>query len=180
MKRFLRVAIAIAVLALVFGSGIGSAKAQGSSVYIVQYGDTLSGIAWRYGTTVQAIAALNSIANPSRIYAGQRLVIPATGGPVVTGRQVHVVQYGENLFRIGLLYGWDVNTMAGLNGLVYPYRIYAGQRLLIPQARYHTVQWGEYLSAIAARYGSTVGAIMAANYLYNPNLIYPGQILVIP
>lgn len=39
----------------------------------VKAGDTLSGIAARYGTTYQAIARLNGISNPNRIYAGQRL-----------------------------------------------------------------------------------------------------------
>ena len=38
---------------------------------IVRCGDTLSGIAWRYGTSVWAIANANGIANPNRIYAGQ-------------------------------------------------------------------------------------------------------------
>ena len=41
--------------------------------YTVKSGDTLSAIASRYGTTVNALAALNGIANPDRIYAGQRL-----------------------------------------------------------------------------------------------------------
>ncbi|MFE6689651.1 LysM peptidoglycan-binding domain-containing protein [Streptomyces sp. NPDC057743] len=38
-------------------------------------GDTLSGIAARYGTTVAKLAAANRIANPDRIYAGQTLKI---------------------------------------------------------------------------------------------------------
>jgi len=44
-------------------------------VHIVQYGETLTGIAWRYGTTVWAICRANGIWNPNYIYAGQRLVI---------------------------------------------------------------------------------------------------------
>lgn len=43
--------------------------------YTIQYGDTLSEIALRYGTTYQAIAALNGIANPDIIYAGQTIRI---------------------------------------------------------------------------------------------------------
>ena len=38
-------------------------------------GDTLSGIAAKFGTTYQAIAAKNGISNPNLIYAGQKLVI---------------------------------------------------------------------------------------------------------
>lgn len=44
-------------------------------VHIVQYGETLAGIAWRYGTTVWAIAQANGIWNPDLIHVGQRLVI---------------------------------------------------------------------------------------------------------
>ena len=41
--------------------------------YIVQRGDTLSGIAQRFGTTVARLASLNNIRNTDRIYVGQVL-----------------------------------------------------------------------------------------------------------
>jgi LysM repeat protein len=45
--------------------------------HYVQWGQTLSGIAWYYGTTVQAIMAANpGITNPNLIYAGSTLCIP--------------------------------------------------------------------------------------------------------
>jgi len=44
--------------------------------YQVRYGDTLYAIAWRYGTTVAAIAAKNHLTNPNWIWAGQWLCIP--------------------------------------------------------------------------------------------------------
>ena len=43
--------------------------------YIVKKGDTLSGIARRYGTTYQKIASDNKIANPNKIYVGQKIII---------------------------------------------------------------------------------------------------------
>ena len=43
--------------------------------YIVQRGDTLSGIAERYGTTVARLAAINNIRNTDRIYVGQILYL---------------------------------------------------------------------------------------------------------
>jgi LysM repeat protein len=49
---------------------------SGTRVYIVRRGDTLYSIARRYRTTVTAIAWANGIANPHRIWVGQRLVIP--------------------------------------------------------------------------------------------------------
>jgi hypothetical protein len=43
----------------------------------VLWGQTLSGIAWYYGTTIQAIMYANpSITNPNLIYAGSTLCIP--------------------------------------------------------------------------------------------------------
>ncbi len=45
--------------------------------HYVQWGQTLSGIAWYYGTTIQAIMYANpSITNPNLIYAGSTLCIP--------------------------------------------------------------------------------------------------------
>lgn len=41
--------------------------------YTIRRGDTLSAIAARYGTTYQKLAAMNGIADPNRIYAGQRI-----------------------------------------------------------------------------------------------------------
>jgi len=46
--------------------------------------------------------------------------------------RVHVVQPGENLFRIGLRYGISWPKIAAANGLTYPYRINVGQTLIIP------------------------------------------------
>lgn len=55
-----------------------------STKYKIKQGDTLSGIAKRNNTTVQALAKANNISNPNRIYAGQDLIIPvAVGG--ITG-----------------------------------------------------------------------------------------------
>ncbi len=44
--------------------------------YCVRYGDTLSSIAWRHGTTSWAIAKMNGLYNPNHIRAGQCLTIP--------------------------------------------------------------------------------------------------------
>lgn len=46
-----------------------------STIYTVQPGDTLSGIARRFGTTVEKLAKLNGIRNPDRINVGQQLRI---------------------------------------------------------------------------------------------------------
>ncbi|MGV2437609.1 MAG UNVERIFIED_CONTAM: LysM peptidoglycan-binding domain-containing protein [Anaerolineae bacterium] len=45
--------------------------------YTVQAGDTLSGIARRFNTSVAAVAQLNGIVNPDRVLLGQTLQIPS-------------------------------------------------------------------------------------------------------
>lgn len=60
---------------LVIPSGDG-APSPGPRTYIVQAGDTLSGIAFAFGTTVESVAAANGLAPPYTIFAGQQLVIP--------------------------------------------------------------------------------------------------------
>jgi len=51
----------------------GAQVESGGGVYVVQSGDTLSGIAAELGTTVEDLAAANGIADPDLIYAGQTL-----------------------------------------------------------------------------------------------------------
>lgn len=55
--------------------GRGTVSATQTVTYTVKSGDTLSGIAAKYGTTYQHLAAVNGIANPNKIYVGQVLKI---------------------------------------------------------------------------------------------------------
>lgn len=62
--------------------GGGTQEPGGQVVYTVQRGDTLNGIARRFGVTPAAILKANpAIRNPSRIYVGQRIMIPGGGPP---------------------------------------------------------------------------------------------------
>lgn len=54
-------------------SGASTANNCSAVYYTVQKGDTLWGIAQKYGTTYQEIARLSGIANPNLIYPGQRV-----------------------------------------------------------------------------------------------------------
>lgn len=49
-----------------------------------------------------------------------------------TGEQIHIVQAGENLFRIGLRYGIDYHELAAYNGIPNPHFISVGQVIRIP------------------------------------------------
>lgn len=57
--------------------GVTPVPGGGGGTYIVQQGDTLFGLSLQWGTTVNAIAAINGIQNINLIYIGQTLTIPA-------------------------------------------------------------------------------------------------------
>lgn len=104
--------------------------------YTVQWGDNLSGLAVRYGTTVYAISQANGIVNPNLIYAGQVLWIP-TGyvtpePPVAQCRAYHTVTWGDTLYRIGAWYGVSPWAIAQVNNIYNLNLIYRGQTLCIP------------------------------------------------
>lgn len=129
-------------------------------MHTVQAGDTLFKIALEYGVTVDEIAAANNIEDVNSLEVGQQLIIPAPGTasapdeevtedadsldtdsqqePAATEQApapeggIHVVQPGENLFRIGLRYGCTVEELARFNGITTPNRISVGQQIRIP------------------------------------------------
>ncbi|MBP4085114.1 LysM peptidoglycan-binding domain-containing protein [Enterococcus lactis] len=93
--------------------------------HIVQYGETLSSIAAKYGTTYQALASLNGLSNPNMIYAGQ--VLKVSGIANVT--RTYTVRSGDNLSSIASKLGTTYQALAQRNGLSNPNLIYPGQVL---------------------------------------------------
>jgi len=104
-----------------------TAPATGGS-YTVRFGDTLSGIASRFGTTTTALAALNAISNPDRIYAGQ--VLQLTGPPV--GGRRYQVRPGDTLSALAIRFGTTVAALSARNEIGDPNKIRAGQWLSLP------------------------------------------------
>lgn len=95
--------------------------------YIVQSGDTLSAIAAKFGTTYQHLAAINGIADPNRIYAGQRLVV---GGSPIT--RTYTVQKGDTLSGIAAKVGTTWEVLQHINRIANPNVIMPGQVLRLP------------------------------------------------
>lgn len=105
---------------------------------------------------------------------------------VPTGLTIHVVQRGENLYRISLAYNSSVAELVALNGLLDATRIDIGQRLLVPgdeitapAPQSHVVQPGETLLLIAELYNLGVEELSAQNSITDTNSIFPGQVLMI-
>lgn len=99
------------------------------TTYVVQRGDTLSSIARRYDTTVQALMAVNHLQSTS-IYVGQRLTISVATDPNQPAIY-HTVQRGDTLSNIARRYNSTVDAIRAANGLTSN-TIYIGQQLLIP------------------------------------------------
>ena len=98
--------------------------------YRIRYGDTLSGIDKRYGTSTAVLAQLNGIQNPNRIYAGQVIRVPVrTAG---SGQEAYyVVRPGDTLSGIASRFGTTYQRLVQLNGIRNPNLIYVGQRLRV-------------------------------------------------
>ena len=158
-----------------------------TTTIIIQRGDTLSGLAIKYNTTVARLVELNNIQNPNLIYAGNTLIVPSgetssdSDGNSTSGEQIYIVRYGDTLSKIANMYNTTVRTLAIANNIQNVNLIYVGQRIVIPTNRYdmsHTlykIQWGDTLWGISRRYGVSIATIVRLNRIQNPNLIYAGQ-----
>lgn len=188
----------------------GSSSVSNTGYYTVQSGDTLSGIANRFSTTVNHLASLNDISNPNRIYVGQRLLVRQqtssqtntnntntssnTTNTSSSATGTYTVQSGDTLSGIANKFGTNYESLANLNNISNPNRIYVGQVLKLSAnsntassahqattnatpAGSYSVKAGDSLSAIAARYGMSYETLARLNNISNPNRIYVGQVL---
>lgn len=201
-------ALACALAVMVLSSTVGVMPAAADDrVITVQRGQTLSQIAAHYGLSVDRLMRLNHLADPNRIYAGQRLRLAparharhAAAGPrrhLVT----HRIIYGETLTAIANRYQVSIEQLVRRNHLQDASHIYAGQLLRIrmvtlhrhrgshhragPAHRQspmltHVVRFAETLSGIALRYRVDLRSLVAANGIVNPSLIRVGQTIRVP
>lgn len=151
-----------------------------TGTYTVQSGDTLSGIADKFGTTYQILAAINGIGDPNQIFPGQVLKVTGTASQEST----YYVQAGDTLSSIATKFGTTVSNLVSINHISNPNVIYVGQKIYVGEATQgqsnaYTVQSGDTLSGIASKFGTTWKDLAQKNGLANPNVIYVGQTLTI-
>jgi peptidoglycan DL-endopeptidase CwlS len=118
---------------------------QSSTTYIVQPGDTLSGIASRYNLTTQMILATNpQLTNPDLLLPGQVItlpipsILPITGGEVSLVVEpeavVYIVKRGDTFAKIAAAFNLNLQTLIAENPQIEdPSRIYPGQSIIIPR-----------------------------------------------
>lgn len=118
-----------------------STSTSGAS-YTVKAGDTVSGLAQRFGTSVSAIVSANGLSNGGRlIYVGDRLAIPGNGGgggggaassPATRSSGSYTVKAGDTVSALAARYGTTVSAIASASKLSNPDFIVVGQKLSIP------------------------------------------------
>ena len=106
------------------------APAPKPGTYTVKSGDTLSGIAARFGTSWQELQRINGIADANKIFPGQVITLPGGSKPAPQKR-TYTVRAGDNLSSIAARYGTSWQALAQKNNLANPNLIFPGQVLRI-------------------------------------------------
>ena len=101
------------------------------TTYIVQPGDTLSGIAARYGTTYQSLAAINGISNPDIIHVGDRIVIDGVVSAQSSDDEYYTIRPGDTLSGIAARYKTTWQWLAETNGIDTPDLIHPGNTIRV-------------------------------------------------
>ena len=157
----------------------------------VQYGETLSEIADRYGVSTRQLMRLNGLRYSDHIEAGSRLEVP--GPQVSAGPGLHRVQPGDTLDDIAARYRVSSRDLMLVNGLRNANHVEVGQTLKLPSnaviaqakpkpapiqvtpgASEHTVGRGQTLTQIARAYQLPVATLIDINAISDPNKVTVG------
>ena len=205
-QRVLRTA-AISAAAAIAITSLGSVPAAADERHRVSPGETVSGLAVKYGSSVSAIIAANSLNSRALIIAGQTLTIPTgsstaqSSSTASTTAGTHKVVAGDTVWDLARKYSTTVASIIKSNNLNSAATIRVGQSLTMPgaggatpaaattststsastsaSAAYKVVS-GDTVWDLARRYGTSVTAIVSANSLNSSATIRVGQSLTIP
>lgn len=158
----------------------------------VKKGETLSGIASRYGVKTQTIARANRINTNSILVVGQVLNIPYSKRIVTLKDKKsskprkavveHTVQRGDSIWNIAQRYGSTVSAIRTRNNLNTTV-LSIGQVLKVPRGEgneaqgviVYNVRKGDSPIIIANRFGMSLKKFLDINHLTPHSKIYPGQ-----
>ncbi len=174
--------------------------------YVVQPGDTYSGIAARFGLSTAELLALNPETPPNRLLAGGVIRVPAASpletpidAPVVAPEPepdltIYVVVAGDTAYAIAATFGLSLTELAALNPSIDLNLLPVGQTLVVPDvaavlgwapaqdpsAALYVVQPGDTLSGLAESAGISVEALLALNPSLDADLLPVGAEIVLP
>ncbi len=165
-------------------SATPSVNSKDEPTYIVRRGETLVDVAFKLGTNLSTLKALNDLTDNTVIWAGQELRTPPRSGLVA-----YTVQMGDTLPKLAGRFGVPLAKLVEDNRLAPSQRLIPGQLLLAPapagnllsgELPTHVVVAGETLSSIAQNYRTSAEAIARINQLGTASGVRPGQQLTIP
>ncbi|MCP2371694.1 LysM repeat protein [Agromyces terreus] len=116
-----------------------AALAAPAEITVVE-GDTVSGIAERYGLATAEVLAANGLGWSSLIFPGQRLALPGGSAPAAEEPAPapdlarHTVVAGDTIIGIAERYGLDVAQVLSANGLGRSSLIFPGESIVLPPA----------------------------------------------
>ena len=186
--RYFRLFLTLLSMVVVFAPSLSAQR----DTHRVRRGETLSGIARKYGVSTTALAATNNLNARGVLRAGATLTIPAAGSSQSVRQEPvrYRVRRGDTLSGIARRYGVSTTALAATNNLNARGVLRAGATLTIPAAgssqsvrqepvRYR-VRRGDTLSGIARRYGVSTTALAATNNLNARGVLRAGATLTIP
>lgn len=144
-------------------------KSYLTKYHTVKKGETLSGIASKYNSTVQRLRSLNNMTSKTTLKTGTKLRIRSEAKPEkTTFSGYHTVKKGETLSGIALKYNTTVSHLRELNAFSNKKILNAGTKIRVsssvqPIKKYHIVKKGETLSEIAAKYSTTIRRLRSLN-----------------
>ncbi len=106
-----------------------SSAAVSTITYTVKSGDTLSGIAAKYGTSVSKLKSLNGIKNANLIYVGEKIKVSSS--TVSSSKKYHTVVRGDVVSKLAKKYGSPIGQIRSWNHLDSRYTIYIGDNLRV-------------------------------------------------
>ena len=142
--------------------------------YTVELGDSLYGIANKYGMTVEELKSLNNLQS-NLLSIGQKLIVKYNSGSDFVN--FYEVKKGDTLYGIALKSNISVNDLMNYNGLTSSF-LQVGQVLKIPnKSIIYIVEAGDTLYSIAKENNITVEQLKELNNL-DSNILYIGQNLI--
>lgn len=167
---------------------VDRAARKGWVLYQVRPGDTLAGIAARFGVDPRHIQWSSGLKD-DRLQVGQELRIPLVAAEereprVPPGVEVYRVRPGDTLASLAQRYGLSPLDLVSANpSLESLDRLVAGSVIYIPKGAKGllvSLPEGETLVDLAGRFGLSPVAVARANGIQDPTELRPGDLVLLP